>query len=392
MTAVLPSDAQPRRAAANLVAGGHRPLGVTTARRMTGAAMTNLPLTRAPADPGDAERPTLKTIALRTGLAIATVSRALKDAPDIGEETKRRVRAMAKELGYRPNRAGVRLRTGKTNVIALVLSAESDVMNHTARLIYSIANALRGTTYHLIVTPYFPDQDPMDPIRYIVETESADAIILNQTKPDDPRVRYMTDRGFPFATHGRTEMGINHPYFDFDNEVFAHLAVQALVDQGRRRLLLIPPPRAHCYARHMITGFAAAAAEAGVPFEVMTAADSDSGGTRIEAAMDERLAQPLRPDGFLCASTTATMALIAAAEQAGLTIGRDFDVVAKEAIRFLRQFRREILLVHEDVGRAGDFLARATVSAIERRATEMGQCLERPERVERATDERRDTK
>ncbi len=77
------------------------------------------------------ERPTLKTIAAATGLAVATVSRALKDAPDIGEETKRRVRAMAAELGYRPNRAGVRLRTGKTNVIALILSAEVDVMNHT---------------------------------------------------------------------------------------------------------------------------------------------------------------------------------------------------------------------------------------------------------------------
>ena len=79
--------------------------------------------------PTDSERPTLKTIAAETGLAIATVSRALKDAPDIGEETKKRVREAAKRLGYRPNRAGVRLRTGKTNVIALTLSTEADVMN-----------------------------------------------------------------------------------------------------------------------------------------------------------------------------------------------------------------------------------------------------------------------
>ena len=43
----------------------------------------------------EAERPTLKTIAAATGLAIATVSRALKDAPDIGEDTKRRVRETA---------------------------------------------------------------------------------------------------------------------------------------------------------------------------------------------------------------------------------------------------------------------------------------------------------
>ncbi len=52
----------------------------------------------APTTPGDSdhvERPTLKTIAVETGLAIATVSRALKNAPDIGEDTKKRVRETA---------------------------------------------------------------------------------------------------------------------------------------------------------------------------------------------------------------------------------------------------------------------------------------------------------
>ena len=212
------------------------------------------------------ERPTLKTIAAATGLAVATVSRALKDAPDIGEETKRRVREMAERLGYRPNRAGVRLRTGKTNVIALVLSAEADVMNHTSQLLYSIARTLKGTAYHLVVMPFFPDEDPMSPIRYIVETGSADGIILNQTRPDDPRVRYMHERGFPFATHGRTEMEIDHPYFDYDNEAFARQAVRILSARGRRRLMIIAPPRAHSYARHMLEGFADEAARLGLSF------------------------------------------------------------------------------------------------------------------------------
>ena len=325
----------------------------------------------APAAPpphdSDAERPTLKTIAHETGLAVATVSRALKDAPDIGEATKIRVREAATRLGYRPNRAGVRLRTGKTNVIALVLSTEADMMNHTSRLIYSIANALRGTAYHMIVMPFFPDQDPMDPIRYIVETESADAVILNQTKPDDPRVRYMHERGFPFATHGRTEMGIDHPFFDFDNEAFGRIAVQALAARGRKRLLLIPPPRVHAYSRHMTTGFATAAAEHGVTFEVETLVTSDSGADAVEAAMFARMAQSPRPDGVMAGSTTAAMAAIAGAERAGVALGTEFDVVAKEAIRFLRRFRRDIHIVHEDVGKAGDFLARAAVAAIEKR-------------------------
>ena len=326
----------------------------------------------------DSHRPTLKTIAAETGLAIATVSRALKDAPDIGEETKRRVRETAERLGYRPNRAGVRLRTGKTNVIALVLSTEADMMNHTSRLIYSIAAALRGSAYHLVVMPYFPDQDPMEPVRYLVETESADGIVLNQTTPDDPRVRYMAGRGFPFATHGRTAMGLEHAYFDFDNEAFSHVGVRALVGRGRKNLMMIAPPRAHNYAGHMITGFVDESAIHGASFEVLASANSDSGAQKIEAAVAERMRQPNPPDGFVVGSTTAAMASVSGAESVGLKIGQDFDVVAKEAIQFLSRFRPEIIVIHEDVGRAGDFLARTLIAAIERQPSQPGQFLDRP--------------
>jgi len=64
------------------------------------------------------QKPTLKTIAQMSGLAVPTVSRALNDAPDIGSETKKTIRRIADEIGYVPNRAGVRLRTGRTNVIS----------------------------------------------------------------------------------------------------------------------------------------------------------------------------------------------------------------------------------------------------------------------------------
>ena len=166
-------------------------------------------------------RPTLKTIAFMTGLGVTTVSRALKDAPEIGEETRRRVQLVARQVGYRPNRAGVRLRTGKTNVISLVLNTEEQIGGFVSDMIYGISEHLAQTPYHLIVTPYSRNNDPLEPVRYVVETGSADGIIISRTEPDDTRVRYMTERGFPFATHGRTDMGIEHPFHDFDNYAFA---------------------------------------------------------------------------------------------------------------------------------------------------------------------------
>ena len=335
--------------------------------------------------PSDSERPTLKTIAAETGLAIATVSRALKDAPDIGEETKRRVRETAERLGYRPNRAGVRLRTGKTNVIAVTLSTVSD-MSNPSQLIYSIADALRGTQYHLVVMPFFPDQDPMDPIRYIVETGSADGIVLNQTSAIDPRVRYLSERRFPFVTHGRTDMGLDHPSFDFDNEAYARIGVRALHAKGRRSLLLVRPPAEHSYSVHMTKGFVEEAVALGLPYELMAGITSDTPADEIEAAVAARMSRaPLVApliDGILTGSPSSAVASVAGAEQVGKVIGRDFDIVSKEANSFLHRFRKEIIVVKEDVGRAGQFLSRALMAAIERRAPERGQFLDRPDHVD----------
>lgn len=324
------------------------------------------------------ERPTLKTIASLTGLSVASVSRALKDAADIGEDTKARVREVARKVGYRPNRAGVRLRTGRTNVIALVMSAESDVMNHTSRLIYSVATALRGTQFHMIVFPFFPDEDPMNPIRYIWETGSADGVIINQIQPNDPRVAYMAEHGIPFATHGRSNMGIEHPFYDFDNDAFCRLMVRVLVARGRRHLALITPPPEQSYGQHMIAGFLAEAAALGVTAQLVDGVNSDDSGAQIEQVVTALLSGPNRPDGLVAGSTTAAMCAVTAGEAAGLTLGRDFDVGAKEAIPILGRFRKDVIVVREDVGRAGDFVAHAVMAAIENKDAPLLQGLDQP--------------
>ena len=308
-------------------------------------------------------KPTLKTISRLSGLAVPTVSRALSDAPDIGAETKKLVRRIADEIGYVPNRAGVRLRTGRTNVISLVLSTEHDMMNHTARLISSLAGALRDTPYHLIMTPYFPGEDALKPIRYIVESGSADAVIFNQTQPQDPRVAYLMERRFPFATHGRTDWADRHAWFDFDNTAFAQMGVRALAAKGRRHVLLVAPPMLQTYAQHIVTGAQATAAALDVRLTLCDSFTSDSGSTVIQAGATQTLADDPGIDAVICSSTTAAMAIVGALESNGRRLGQDIDVFTKEAIPFLNLFRPQIMALFEDVSRAGEFLARAAIQA-----------------------------
>jgi LacI family transcriptional regulator len=332
--------------------------------------------------PDAAERPTLKTLAFMTGLGVTTVSRALKDAPEIGAETRRRVQLIAKQIGYRPNRAGVRLRTGKTNVISLVLNTEEQIGGFVSDIIYGISEFLAGTPYHLIVTPYARNNDPLEPLRYVVDTGSADGIIISRTQPNDPRVRYMIEHGMPFATHGRTSMGVEHAYHDFDNSAFALAAVRKLAQLGRKRIALLGPPSSLSYHHHTREGFLTGLAEGNmteVPFSAVTV---DHSIEEIRSHARQLTSRPTRPDGFVSSSGGPTFALVAGLEDAGLKLGRDIDIVSKQSSRLLHLFRPEIYVVHEDFRLAGFELARAVTGAIAHAEVKSLQSLKAPPPIE----------
>ncbi len=328
--------------------------------------------------PAAAMRPTLKTIAFMTGLGITTVSRALKDAPDIGAETKERVRLVASQLGYQPNRAGVRLRTGKTNVIALVLSIDEELMGFTSQMMFGISEVLAGTQYHLVLTPHMHQKDPMAPIRYILDTGSADGMIISRTLPDDPRVALMMERNFPFATHGRTDMGIVHPFHDFDNEAYAFQAVEKLASLGRKRIALLAPPAKLSYYLHTRIGFEKALATFGATEVAMGRITSEASLDEVRSQMQMLMQSADPPDGVISISGSASIALVAGLEAAGRRLGVDVDMVSKQSAEFLNWVRPEIYTVNESVRLAGRELAKAVIARIDGVAPDLLQSVSEP--------------
>ncbi len=311
------------------------------------------------------EKPTLKTIAKLSGFAVPTVSRALSDAPDIGKDTKKTVRRIAEEIGYVPNRAGLRLRTGTSDIISLVIPAECDGMNKTAQLISGLTTQLRDTRYHLNIVPWFVgEDDAMKPVRHIVESGAADAIILNATMPQDPRVAYLMEREFPFATHGRTNWADQHPYFDYDNAEFARIGIRQLVDRGRKHVFAVLPPKDQFYGLFMIEGIRREIDEIGGAVRICESAHSDSPGVDIRDHIVDALSRNPDIDAILCGSSIASMAAVDAIESAFPERSPHIDIFGKQSTPFTRLFRKEILTMPEDVHVAGQFLARAVLRAI----------------------------
>ncbi|MBE2275262.1 MAG: LacI family DNA-binding transcriptional regulator [Rhodobacteraceae bacterium] len=316
---------------------------------MPGGTILNEPVAR----PQPRARATLRTLAAATGLAVTTVSRALSNDPRIASATRALVAEAARSHGYVPDRAAQRLRTGRTKVVQLLLNLDHEFLGFTHELIMGLTEAFAGTGYSVTIFPDILGSDRLSAVRQIVETRLGDGVIFNRTEPFDPRVRYLSEQGFPFVCHGRTEFTVPHPYVDFDNEAFARIAVERLLEKRRERLLIILPPARYSFAQHLRWGAVAAARAAGVRCEIPEHITLDTPQAGTMAFLRGRLQQADRPDGIVCVGEVAAMTALAAISDCGLRPGCDIDVVAKRASEIFDLFRPRIDTMVEDLRLAG---------------------------------------
>lgn len=310
------------------------------------------------------KKPTLKTVAEKTGLAVTTVSRALLDSPQIALETRKRVAEAAKELGYVPDRAAQRLRTGKTRVISLILEPHNEIPDFGRSMIAGLSYALKGTGFHLTITPEFQGEPPIDPIRYILKNHLADGLIFSRTELFDERVKTLQEAGFPFVTHGRTEFTSPHAFVDYDNDAFAYRAARQLIELGCVQLGIVLPPDKFTFCQYLKYGFMRAVRESGLPFDIPDDVSLDSAAEAIQASYRARFADFPRPFGVVCAGETSALAISATLIEEGLEPGRDFHLVAKRTSNLLNLYRPAFNSIYEDIFEAGELMGQSILKLV----------------------------
>ncbi|MGV3574126.1 MAG: LacI family transcriptional regulator [Devosia sp.] len=323
-------------------------------------------------------RVTLKTIAEMTGLSLSTVSLSLRGGTTLKQETRDKVNEAAKALGYVPDRAGVRLRTGKTNVIALVLDGSEDSIDFARNMIQGIGHAIQGTRYHLSVIPEFERQSSTETINYILSNRTADGVIITHTGPRDPRVQMMIDADFPFVSHGRTEFYTPHAYHDFHSEDFAALAVRRLAAKGCKDIMLVIGDDSTTNYHNIVTAYRKEAARSGIEARVLEGTVKLSPGEmrRVGIGLAD---SETRPDGIISDSEMRTIALVGGLTEGGVTLGREVQLVYKQTSGILPTLFPQMDSIREDVFAAGGELTRLLLRRIEGAPIKELQTLAEPQ-------------
>ena len=298
-------------------------------------------------------KPTLRTIAEMTGLAITTISRALNNAPELSAETRERVQKIAAEIGYVPDRTALRLKTGRTHVVSLILDPHDEILNFSQSLVSGLSAAFRGTPYHLVITPTGGNASPLDPINYVLRNKMADGVIFSRTEPNDARVKLLLENDFPFISHGRTEIATPHPYVDYDNFTFAYQAVRRLHAKGRKHVSMVGAPPRFTFGKHLRDGLMQAVQETGMSYELETRVTLDDPAEKIRQATVARIAQGKPPDAYVCPGDAVALAVIAGIVDSGQQVGIDADIVTKQMSGIFSLVRPKVDVITEDIALAG---------------------------------------
>lgn len=234
---------------------------------------------------------TIKDLARITGFSINTISRALKDKPDVKPQTKEKILAAAKEAGYVANALAGSLRHGRRNVIGALLSADSSNPVF-AEMIVGIENQVRERGYSIILINTEQDADKQLEGANLLVSQQVDGLVIMPVAD-----RRLTDEVYrqlpcPFIFLGRNINGLLDHSVLFDDAAGAREALGFFYSQGIEDVLLLSGPAEFCSTIDRLEGYRAAAREHGLLFDESSVYQTDGhmagGYEAVIRALDEQ--------------------------------------------------------------------------------------------------------
>jgi LacI family transcriptional regulator len=274
---------------------------------------------------------TLKELADKLDISVATVSRALAGHERIAKATRERVAEAARRYGYVPNRTARALVSGRSGFVGLALPARTagEVDPFLGEFVCGLSRGLARHGADLFLAAVPEGADELSVLTHIVEGRRADGLVLARTAEEDARVAYLAGAGIPFVTHGRVARPPpGHSWIDTDGAAAFAEAFERLYALGHRRLGLATIAEPMMFRRLREQGLAAAIARRGDPAVTLTTATAPrfDRAARVES-LRALLARPDRPTAIIGLFDGLAVAAIEAALALGLSVPRDVSVI-----------------------------------------------------------------
>lgn len=310
---------------------------------------------------------TIADIARLAGVSKSTVSRALNDSPLIGEETKAKIRSLAREHNFQINAPARRLSLRQSRTIAFVTHAYhkdfsvADLFG--LEIMGGISSGLARREYDLLVIHVDPNDTKWAHQYY--DTGRVDGFILMTSTRKQTHVKALLELGAPFIIWGIPQPRQKLCSVTSDNLTGGRLATEHLINQGRSKIGFIGGPSYELEVQHRLAGYEAALNEAGREIDQNLIEYGDFSNTSGAEAMKRLLNKSPEVEAVFVNSDLMAIAAMDAIREAGRRVPEDMAVVGYDDLSIAEHSNPPLTTIRQNIPLAGKLLAQNLLEYIQ---------------------------
>lgn len=273
-----------------------------------------------------AHQVTIKDVARELGVSVSTVSRALKDHPDISPKTKQLVRSVVDKLKYKPNSIALSLRNRHTHIIGVVVP---EIVHHFfSSVISGIDEAAMEAGYNVM---FFQSNESYE--REVMNIQSlissqVDGVLISVAKGSKKfdHLKQLVDNDIPLVFFDRACDDIETDSVVVDDFDGAFNAVDYLIKTGCRRIAHYTGPLHLQIAYQRKRGYITALERNGIPVDDTLIIKCDTYDCAFASTQD-MMNLPEPPDAFFTANDETAVGTLNCLKRLGLRVPDDVSIV-----------------------------------------------------------------
>jgi LacI family transcriptional regulator len=294
---------------------------------------------------------TIRDVAARAGVSVATASRVLSGNPATSPESRARVAAAVSELDYRPNAQARALRSTRSESIGLLVP---DVRNpFFADLAHAVEQAALANSFVTLLGNANERKEQQDRYLDTLISRRVDGIILAPLGDGTGSIDSLISRNIPTVFVDRTVDGFDIPSVTSDSEVGIRAAVEHLAAAGHTRIGYISGPQTTSTGRDRFAAFTRAISDNDLSQDPELIYSGDYQAASGSAGVDALLRLRRPPTAVLAADSLMAVGAVAILHRLGRRIGTDIALVAFDDIEWFALLNPPLSVISHSVEEMG---------------------------------------
>ncbi|MFT5756823.1 MAG: DNA-binding LacI/PurR family transcriptional regulator [Alteromonadaceae bacterium] len=316
---------------------------------------------------------TLAGLAKLAGVSTSTVSRALKDNPLIKKETRESLQALAKKYNFSLNRAASRLRTQKTNVIAVILNLIDETDQSISdpfllKVVGDLNQALNQKGYELLLSNSQMANE--DWANYFISSSRADGIIVIGQGKSTLKVENVAHSGAPLVVWGDPKAKSNYSVVGSNNDLGGYIATKHLIESGCKRILFLGDPE-HAEMSERYKGYNRAMNEFNFNVSIdLTLSCDITSKVAYEKVGEAILHKGLFFDGIVATSDMVALGALKALKERYINIPNDVSIIGFDDISMAELFHPSLTTIKQDTKLAAKVMVEQLLKQLSGEAAE----------------------